>query len=351
MSVLSANVYRQLGDCIANVYFSSEKECRDNFEKLPLEVQDKITLILATIPNETVTLPLNKRCAEQITSRENLQKAINTFAVQSLASFPAVEKYVVLKGYSALVRQACHNDPILKDAIFEYDEKPIVPTLPQLAWDFINYYIPIEDKSRYYPLSDLLSIPKYTPLLLHCQELTIFMHELTMWAGIDENRKTAEIRISEFITNPTASTLNLSCLGLDSLPPNLFECSQIIAKLKELDLTENNLEAIPSNIENLTHLEILYLNRNKLKQLPEGLFKIKKLEVISMLYNRDLILPMSVLEVPDGCRVHISSSSLKPIYLQDSASFSIRVDSKILDQEFYNYTYKNKVNFIVTQKI
>ena len=61
-----------------------------------------------------------------------------------------------------------------------------------------------------------------------------------------------------------ASELDLSGLGLKSLPPQVGN----LANLTFLNLEYNELTALPSEIGNLTSLTHLYLGHNQLTDLP-----------------------------------------------------------------------------------
>ena len=57
--------------------------------------------------------------------------------------------------------------------------------------------------------------------------------------------------------------VNLNGLGLNELPPQLFE----MVNLRKLDASTNNLKALPAELGALKQLEVLNLNKNKLTAL------------------------------------------------------------------------------------
>ena len=61
-----------------------------------------------------------------------------------------------------------------------------------------------------------------------------------------------------------ASELDLSGLGLRSLPPQVWN----LTNLTFLNLEHNELTALPSEIGNLISLTNLYLGHNQLTELP-----------------------------------------------------------------------------------
>ncbi|HJN73000.1 MAG TPA: TonB family protein [Myxococcota bacterium] len=79
-----------------------------------------------------------------------------------------------------------------------------------------------------------------------------------------------------------ATTLDLSEHELQSLPSDLFQFTQ----LKELNLQGNQLEALPGEIGQLQALKRLDLSRNDLTALPEELWRLRALEVLNLQGNR-----------------------------------------------------------------
>ncbi len=75
--------------------------------------------------------------------------------------------------------------------------------------------------------------------------------------------------------------LYLQLNGLDSLPREILNCS----KLKEIDLTDNNISNI-DNIVLLKNLEGLYLFGCWLETLPDNIGNLKKLKELGLTGNR-----------------------------------------------------------------
>ena len=95
-----------------------------------------------------------------------------------------------------------------------------------------------------------------------------------------ENRTCARDRILEFLSiknivlrywnRPNAYILDLSNLGIKTLPPFIFELPAFRTKLRSLDLSDNKFTELPSGIGLCSSLESLFLNGNRLKKLPQG---------------------------------------------------------------------------------
>lgn len=72
--------------------------------------------------------------------------------------------------------------------------------------------------------------------------------------------------------------LHLSHCGLSSIPPEVFEMSDLV----RLDLGHNEITEIPDEISRLTSLEQLWCNSNPLQKLSPELYQCSKLKVIDL---------------------------------------------------------------------
>jgi hypothetical protein len=143
------------------------------------------------------------------------------------------------------------------------------------------------------------------------QSLPIFSSEIKTqlddWAqegDSSEKRSIAKDRILEFVSIKNvvlrslnfsdASNLNLSDLGLTTLPPLFFELSPFHMKLKSLDLSGNKFTTLPMQIGKLAQLQNLLLNGNRLKELPSGLENLKELRFFVLDDNRLETLPPGI---------------------------------------------------------
>ena len=99
----------------------------------------------------------------------------------------------------------------------------------------------------------------------------------------------ARRRIAE-AARTRAETLNLSCMKLKSLPPEIGVLTHLrilhlwhnqlttlpphiakCAQLQELNLSDNQLASLPESLTHLTHLRALYLHGNPKLHLPDKL--------------------------------------------------------------------------------
>ncbi len=118
--------------------------------------------------------------------------------------------------------------------------------------------------------------------------------------------------------------LNLSGLGLTELPEKLR--NRNISHLENIDISNNNLEALPGWITELRELKGLNLSRNFLRELPQDLGKLS-LRVLWLSGNQ-------LMSLPDSLR----SSPLKEIRLDGNSQ--LQLPSSILErpaQEILRY--------------
>ena len=102
-------------------------------------------------------------------------------------------------------------------------------------------------------------------------------------------------------TNLKITELDLSNQNLSAIPDSVFS----LTNLEKLQLGNsftiypplsllragknmNNLVKIPSNIENLKQLRVLSISFNKLKSLPKEIVKLKKLDTLDISFNESL---------------------------------------------------------------
>lgn len=102
--------------------------------------------------------------------------------------------------------------------------------------------------------------------------------------------ETALQRIEEAQTSGVV-TLDLSRLGLDSLPP---EIGQLVG-LESLSLRGNQLSSLPSEIGQLVNLEMLDVSQNQLSSLPPEIDNLYNLCLLNLLDN-----PLTIERLPNG---------------------------------------------------
>ena len=88
-----------------------------------------------------------------------------------------------------------------------------------------------------------------------------------------------------------AESLNLSCMKLRSLPPEIG----MLTKLHILHLWHNRLASLPFQIGRCAQLQELYLSDNQLASLPESLQHLTHLRRLYLHGNPKLHLPDSLL--------------------------------------------------------
>lgn len=84
--------------------------------------------------------------------------------------------------------------------------------------------------------------------------------------------------------------LELDDNELESLPSEIGELSS----LKLLDLGQNKLSSLPSKIQSLSNLEELYLSENNLSSVPSGISKMSNLMNLELNKNKITSIPSSL---------------------------------------------------------
>lgn len=77
--------------------------------------------------------------------------------------------------------------------------------------------------------------------------------------------------------------LNLSRTKLDTFPPEILQCTNLV----ELDLSKNKIEEIPAGIGNLINLERFSMANNSLVHLPKEIGRLVNLKYLGL--NRNVI--------------------------------------------------------------
>jgi flavin-dependent dehydrogenase len=147
-------------------------------------------------------------------------------------------------------------------------------------------------------------------------------------------------RIIEFKNNFTEVVL--AGAGLTTFPLELFS----IDNLKVLNLNDNMLENIPSDIKIHVGLKELYLRNNKLKTLPDEVFNLQKLEILRLSYNELIMLPTFNLPklrelcltgnnlntIPDSIN---NCTMLQKIYMSDNMLSEIPILKKLIKLKYF----------------
>ncbi|WP_299224082.1 hypothetical protein [uncultured Aquimarina sp.] len=117
-----------------------------------------------------------------------------------------------------------------------------------------------------------------------CSDLDIFLGKNYFRSELLE--KLAHVERAEnlkelLVKKEEVFTLNLSYVGLKSLPKEIFQ----FINLQALDLSGNqfsDIENILSDLRKLPNLKILQLNRLKLRVVPKNLYDLSNLEVLDL---------------------------------------------------------------------
>jgi len=112
---------------------------------------------------------------------------------------------------------------------------------------------------------------------------------MTETAPKTEGEQKAERRIADALATQ-ATTLDLSGLGLQTLPEGIGQLSQ----LQTLSVANNALTALPEGIGQLSQLQNLYLHDNALTALPEGIGQLSQLQNLSVWNNQLTALPEGI---------------------------------------------------------
>jgi SpoVK/Ycf46/Vps4 family AAA+-type ATPase len=104
--------------------------------------------------------------------------------------------------------------------------------------------------------------------------------------GQDLSYREAEQRIKS-CRESGGKALDLSGLGLDQIPPELAE----LTNLTELSISGNRLKTLPGFIGKLTSLEQLDISHNRFSILPKEMTNLSVLKTINLSYNRFTELP------------------------------------------------------------
>ncbi|WPD24168.1 MAG: COR domain-containing protein [Candidatus Electrothrix scaldis] len=109
-----------------------------------------------------------------------------------------------------------------------------------------------------------------------------------------------------------ATGLDLSSMGLTSLPPELFQ----LTNLTRLDLRGNQLTALPPEICQLTNLTKLYLSDNQLSSLSLELFQLTNLWRLNLSGNQLTSLPPEICRLTNLTEFYLSRNQFTTLPLE-----------------------------------
>ena len=121
-------------------------------------------------------------------------------------------------------------------------------------------------------------------------------------------RITASETIMYFVNTPIALSVNLR-IG-SSVPP-VFHADMFTSRLRQLDLSESDLEFLPSEIFRLKNLEGLDLSNTRLISLPPEIGRLTALRALELGDNESLTgIPMQILDLPSSCWIDLEGTGL-----------------------------------------
>jgi len=91
-------------------------------------------------------------------------------------------------------------------------------------------------------------------------------------------------------TAEKTGALNFTDKGLEKFPPELFK---VEGNLRNLDLSNNKITSLPSNIGSFKMMKNLTLARNRIPSLPDDIGKMSKLENLNASHNLLQSIPSS----------------------------------------------------------
>jgi internalin A len=141
----------------------------------------------------------------------------------------------------------------------------------------------------------------------------------------------AQQRIQKAL-DKNADTLDLSGLGLTSVPPELGK----LANLSVLDLDHNQLTNIPAELGQLTNLSVLYLHQNQLTSVPPELEQLTNLSVLHLHQNQLASIPAELGQLV----------SLSVLYLDHNQLISIPAELGQLEGLWELYLHQNQLTSV-----
>lgn len=148
-----------------------------------------------------------------------------------------------------------------------------------------------------------------------------------------------------------ADKLNLSGLGLKSLPPEIGQLTQLkelylcdnqlrslrpeigqLTKLRELDLKNNQLSSLPPEIGQLTQLQQLDLGYNELSSLPPEIPQLTQLQALHLNNNHLSNLPPEIRQLTELQMLGISGNQLSTLPPEIGKSIKLKVLGLVANQ-------------------
>ncbi len=124
----------------------------------------------------------------------------------------------------------------------------------------------------------------------------------------DEAYAEAKQRIAK-AKKKRASGLDLSCMGIKSIPPELEELSQLIW----LNLDRNQLTDAPIEVSKLTCLTVLDLSQNQLTSVPKELCQLQNLTTLYLFQNQLTSVPKELCQLQNLTKLYLYQNQLTTV--------------------------------------
>jgi Leucine-rich repeat (LRR) protein len=132
-------------------------------------------------------------------------------------------------------------------------------------------------------------------------------------------------------TAEKTGALSFTDKGLEKFPPDLVK---VVGNLRNLDLSNNKISSLPTNIGAFKMLKTLTLSKNKITSIPEDLGKLSKLENLYLSFNLLQTVPETLGQLKHLKEVYLTNNKLtrfptslcglKQLNILDLSSNSIR---------------------------
>ena len=116
--------------------------------------------------------------------------------------------------------------------------------------------------------------------------------------------------VFEVLSNLNVKALSLSLENMNDIPPQYFSIIQ------DLDLRFGNLISIPSEIWQLTNLQILDLGGNKITQIPTEIVELKNLKCLKLGGNNLTSIPLVIGQLQNLQVLYLGKSDIYESYNQ-----------------------------------
>jgi len=111
-------------------------------------------------------------------------------------------------------------------------------------------------------------------------------------------------------TAEKTGALNFTDKGLEKFPPELFK---VEGNLRNLDLSNNKIASLPSNIGSFKAMKNLSLAKNRISSLPDDMGKMAKLENLNISHNLLQSIPSSFQQLKSLREICLSFNHLTNI--------------------------------------